>query len=46
MKIFCLVAEILIEASQTWMIKTCFLPQHALELGVGKEKTRIVNKLS
>ena len=26
------------------MIKTCLLPQHALELGVGKKKTRIIEE--
>ena len=39
MKISCLVAEIFIEASWTWTIKTYLLPQHALELhGIKKRE--------
>ena len=41
MKISCLVAEIFIETSWTWMIKTYLLPQYALELAVGDKTTRI-----
>ena len=45
MNISCLVAEIFKETSGTWMIKKYVLPQHAFELGLSDEKTRIIKEL-